>query len=552
MEKRKRAVGGFLVICILLLLVIMSAACTGPETEGTPPETVAEETGEEAITEEEPESEAVEPVRLVVATWADKPSLDAHLLHTEGQDFGPILYDRLVGFDENSNIIPELATDWDVSEDGLSWTFYLREGHTFHDGTAVDAEAVKANFERLMNPDTRDFFIRWTAMSFLDTATLEAVDEYTFRITTEEPYPLMLFKMADITGSIVSPTAAAAVPKEEFGLNPVGSGPYRFLEWVPNSHIIFEKNPDHWLAEETNVDIIEFRIIPEVPARSIALETGEVDFVEITDPSTANRLDLLPDFEAYKVPVVRNVSIYPNLLDERFANEKVRWAISHAIDRQQIVDALYPGGFATVADSVITPGVWSYAPQEPIEYDVELARSLMAEAGYPDGFKASLRVPTGRIGGILEVSAAVTQMLREIGIELTLDLYEHTSWVSSMRKGPEESDYELSFWTWGTNSGEPDYAMRLQFDSDNWSPTCCNRNFYSNPKVDVLVREASSTLDPEERAAMYAEAQRLTWDDQVQIVLFNQVHTAVGRKGIEGIQVLPIERWVFRSVWINE
>jgi ABC-type transport system substrate-binding protein len=511
-----------------------------------------EEEPEEEAVPEEAEPEAVEPTRLVVATWADKPSLDAHLLHTEGQDFGPILYDRLVGFDENSNIIPELATEWDVSDDGRTWTFKIREGQNFHDGTPVNAEAIKANFERLLNPETRDFFIRWTQMRFMETATLEAVDDYTFRITTEEPYPLMLFKLADITGSIVSPTAAAAVPKEEFGQNPVGSGPYKFVEWVPNTKIVFEKFEDHWLADTSNVDVIEIRIIPEVAARAVALETGEVDFVEITDPSTANRFDMHPDFKAYKVPVVRNVSIYPNLLDDRFSDERVRWAMSHAIDRQAIVDALYYGGFATVADSVITPGVWGYSPQDQVEYNPELARELLAEAGYPDGFEASLRVPTGRIGGILEVAAAVTEMFREIGIELSLDLYEHTAWVSSMRTAPEEADYELSFWTWGTNSGEPDYAMRLQFHSDNWSPTCCNRNFYSNPEVDVLVTEATSTMDDADRAGMYAGAQEQVWDDQVQIVIFNQVHTAVGREDIEGIQVLPIERWLFRSVMMNE
>ena len=552
-------------IVVLLLALVVAACADRPAVETTPEPEVAEETESAPEVAEETESapaqdespEATEiteqePVRLVVATWTDKTSLDAHLLHSAGQDFAPILYDRLVTLDENSNIVPELATDWSVSDDGLEWTFELREGHTFHDGTPVNAEAVKLNFERLMNPDTRDILLRWTQLAFLEDSEMEAVDEYTFRITTAEPYPLMLFKLADITGSIISPTAADSMSIEEFGQNPVGSGPYKFVEWERDSHILFEKNHDHWLADESNVDFIEIRPIPEVAARAIGLETGELDFVEITDPSTANRLDQLPEFEAYKVPVVRNVSIYPNLLDERFQDERVRWAISHAIDREAIVNSLFPGGFATVADSVVTPGVWGYAPQEAVEYDPELARSLLAEAGYPDGFEATIRVPTGRIGGILETATAVSQMLKDVGIDLKLDLYEHNAWVSSMRTPPEEADWDLTFWTWGTNSGEPDYCLRLQFHSDNWSPTCCNRNFYSNERVDTLLTEALNTVDDREREDMYAEAQEIIWEDQAQIVIFNQVHTAVGRVDIEGIKVLPIERWDFRTVQMKE
>ena len=482
-------------------------------------------------------------VRLVVGLTDDKDTLDVADLGTAANDFGLIVFDRLITFDADGEFVPELATDWSVSDDGLTWTFNLRQGHRFHDGTAVNAQAVKDSFDRLMDPDLG--FLRRAVFDVI--TNIEVVGEYAIAFSSDEVHPFMLNTLADVAASIVSPTAAAELGPEGFAVNPVGSGPYRFREWERGSRIVFEKNYDHWLAPDSNVDVIEFRIVPDISSRAIGLETGELDFVMRTDPIDAARLDALPNITAYNLPLVRNLVIAPNMLVEPFDDQRVRHAISHAIDRQLMID-VFLQGFARASDSAFTPGVWSYAPQEPFEFDPDLARALLAEAGYPNGFSTKLRVPTGRIGGIMETAEAVVQMLGDVGIRVELDLVEHAAWIVTLRAPPEEATHEMTFWTWGTLTGEPDYAVRLQFHTDNWSPTCCNRNFYSNPEVDELIMAGLSAIDEEERRGIYERIQEIVWEEQAHIFLYDLNHTSVGNTRVSGIGVLPTERWDFRAV----
>ncbi|HMQ29440.1 MAG TPA: ABC transporter substrate-binding protein [Chloroflexaceae bacterium] len=553
------------VLTLALVLTLLLAACGGggtappaaqPDSPSSSEPTaapVASEPTQATAPTSAPQPTAApaaeEPVRLIVAIPTDKPTLDAHVSQTDGNDYGTILYDRLVDFDENTQIIPQLATSWSVSDDGLTWTFELREGHTFHDGTPVNAESVKASFERFLDPANSDLFLQRAGLE--PVTQIEAIGPYSLAFTTEYPYPVLLNKLAIPSGGIVSPTAATAVTPQEFGLNPVGSGPYRFVEWVPNTRIVFEKNPDHWLANSSNVDIIEFRPIPDVSTRAIALETGEVHFATITDPTEAARLDEVPGLRAYNLPLARNLSIVTNLLKEPFDDIRVRQAIAHAVDRELIVDSFY-SGFATVPDTVLNAGLWSYKAQPEIPYDPERARELLAEAGYPDGFTTTLRVPTGRIGGIQQTAQAVAAMLADVGITAELDLMEHVAWVSSMRKAPEESDYLMSFWTWGTDTGEPDYNLNLQFNQERWSPTCCNRMFYANDEVTEALIAAQREVDEDRRRQLYERVQELVWQDLPQFPLVNLNHTAVGRENVTGIRILPVERFDFRQVTINE
>lgn len=482
-------------------------------------------------------------VRLIVGLPEDKTSLDIADVGESANDFGLIVFDRLVGFTAEGTFVPELATSWEVSDDGLTWTFELREGQRFHDGTPVNAEAVKYTFDRLRDPD--EAFLR--AAVFDRIAEVRVLDDYTVAFDTTVIHPFMLNTVADTSASIVSPTAAEELGRDGFAANPVGSGPYRFVSWERGNRLVFEKNPDHWLADASNVDVIEMQIIPDLSSRAIGLETGAIHFATRTSPAEAARLDALPNLVAYNVPLVRNLAINGNLTKEPFTDVRVRHAIAHAIDRELIIDA-FMDGYARVADSVFTPGVWSYTPQPVFEYDPDRARELLAEAGYADGFDTKLRVPTGRLGGIIETAEAVSQMLGDVGINVELELVEHATFIVLMREPPETADHELSFWNWGTLTGEPDYAVRLQFLSDNWSPACCNRNFYKNERVDELIRAGLVAVDESERLAIYQEIQEIVWSEQGHIPLLDYTHTSVGRADVTGVGVMPTERWDFRTV----
>ncbi|MEX2356401.1 MAG: ABC transporter substrate-binding protein [Thermaerobacterales bacterium] len=484
-------------------------------------------------------------VDIVVAIDSDPPSLDGHEnVLISGGVVVPHLYDKLVEFDMNSEIIPQLATEWSTSEDGLTWTFKLREGHNFHDGTPVNAEAVKANFDRLFDEDNP--FTRRTLFSAI--TEVRAVDEYTVAFITEEPYAFVLNVLANPTASIVSPTAAAQVDLDTFGSNPVGSGPYIFKEWVRGTHILVEKNPDHWLADESNINSIEFRPIPEDSSRAIGLETGELDFVTSIAPQEAKRLQGEEGLTVYNLPRVRIQGLYLNVLHPPFDDVRVRQAIAHAIDKEAIVDT-FLHGFAEVADSPLPKGVWPYKSQEQFEYNPDKARELLAEAGYPDGFKVPMWVPVGTYVSAQEISEAIAEMTRQVGIEFELEVMESAQWLQLLRShGPEDNTMQATYYGWGTHTAEADYALRLVFHSgDNWAPACCNRNFYSNPEVDRLLQEGRVAISEDERRAAYERAQEIIWQDQSWVHIFAVNHSAVGKKELTGVEILPTEWIHFRE-----
>ncbi|MDQ7792935.1 MAG: ABC transporter substrate-binding protein [bacterium] len=486
------------------------------------------------------------PIKVVVSLAGDPPSLDGHdnTLVT-GRHILPLVYDRLVRLDKDVKPVPQLAKDWDVSADGLTWTFRLREGHLFHDGTPVTAEAVKLSFERLLNPENP--FIRRSLFAAIES--IADVGQYTVVFKLKNRSPFFLNILADETASIVSPTAAADL--KTFAGNPVGSGLYVFKEWVRGTSIVLEKNPGHWEADKTNVDIIEFRVIPEDLSRAIGLETGELDIVPIIDPFEANRLSKSPEFVALNLPRLRLLAIMGHQHKQPFDDVRVRQAITHAIDRQALVDT-FMHGFAMVADSALPRGFYSYRSQQPaFNYDPSKARRLLADAGYPNGLATKLLVPVGQIPGIEAIAEAVQGMLLEVGIRAELDIMEHAAWLARIRQAPEVMAYDLTFYTWAAATGEPDYALRLPFHSSEWAPRSSNRNFYSNPAVDAALDAGRTALTDAERVAAYQKAQELLWADQAWTFLWSFTHSAVVRKGIKGVELLPTDQYYLRYLWVE-
>lgn len=493
--------------------------------------------------------QAQEGRKIVVGIPGDPVALDPHQTSSSlDRILYPVLYDRLVSHDANGKLVPELAIKWDISSDGRTWTFQLRPGHRFHDGTPVNAEAVKQSFARILDPrfpsPKRSF---WAVVK-----EITVVDENRVAFTTEAPAPYFVNLLADNSGSIISPTASAAVPPATFGRNPVGSGPYRFREWVRGSKIVVERNPFHWLTflRRSNVDVIEFRPIPDTTTRAVGLETGELDFVTAVEPEDAKRLSSNSNLTVYNIPLSRQVTLYPDFRKRPFNHIKVRHALAYAINKQALIDS-FLFGFAKVSDSPLTPGVWARKTEPVFKYDPQKAKQLLAEAGYPNGFTTSLMVPVGQIPAMRQVAEAVAEMLKAVGITANLRLIEHTAWQSMTRRPPNESELELSFWTWGNTVGDPDYGMRETFHSANWSPVCCNRNFYRNRQVDLLVRQAQIEANPDVRAQLYAKAQDIVWQEQAWIFLYTINFTSVGKKNVKNVGLPPTEFWIFRDVRVS-
>lgn len=484
------------------------------------------------------------PVKIVIALSGEPITLD-------GQDVGgtastPVfahIYDKLVEFDLEGNLVPQLATSWKVLPGGLTWMFTLRQGHKFHDGTPVNAETVKRSFERLLDEKNRLGYRSWFDM--IDKVTV--VDRYTVGFKTKRPHLFLAHRLASTPASIVSPTAAAKVDLKTFGGSPVGSGPYVFKEWVRGTRILLEKNPNHWLAPRLNIDVIEFRPIPEEASRAIGLETGELDFVTVIAPHEAERLRANPKLAVYNMPNFKVQGVYMNVLRRPFDDVQVRHAVAYAIDKRSIVDTFLKG-YGQVADSPLQKGIWGYRGQKPFEYNPERAKELLTKAGYPNGFETTMWVPTGAYFNSRPISVAIAEMLRRVGINVRLEIMEDGQWLTLLRsKGPQESTLNMTYYGFGVWTGEPDHALRLTYHSANFAPKGLNRNFYSNAEVDALLDQGYATINDQERRRIYQRVQELVWNDQPWAYIFYANQAAVGKKSLRNVRILPTETIHFRE-----
>ncbi|MFO7742408.1 MAG: ABC transporter substrate-binding protein, partial [Anaerolineae bacterium] len=367
------------------------------------------DTGFDLGAEPEEEEEEVAGGTFIFGRGGDSVQLDPAVV-TDGESFrvtGQVL-EPLFQYEDNGTLpIPALATDYSVSDDGLVWTINLREDVQFHDGTDFNAEAVVFNFERQRLTDHEYHFesqnytyYDYMWMGFDDDSIIqavEAVDEHTVEFTLSEPLAPMLANLAMDMFAISSPTAMQECG-EDYGTptcGPVGTGPFKFVEWVEDDHITVEANMDYW-AGAPGVEQVIWRVIPDDSARFLALRAGDIHALEqagIEDIRTAEE-----DPNMYVEATGLNTGyLAPNYHIEELRDPLVREAIYHAIDREAIREAFY-GEYGEVASTFLHPSMWGRPDLEDWEYDPELSMELLAEAGYPDGLTEVTNMDTGEVG----------------------------------------------------------------------------------------------------------------------------------------------------------
>lgn len=441
------------------------------------------------------------------------------------------VFDPLVWQDPLGTFNPGLATSWTVNEDATEYTFELRTDVVFHDGTPFNAEAVKYTFDRIINPETR----AQTAFSLLGPyAESEVVDEYTITVRFNSPFAPFLNSLSSPYLSISSPTAIENTP--DYGLTTVvGTGPFVLESYVPNSEVVLVRNEDYtWGAEEvfgmsgpSAIGRIEYKIISEAATRLAALESGEVDFINAVPELDVARLGEDPNFEMVQIEQPGHGWSYM-MNAERWPtdNVAVRRAMAHYIDKEGLLAVVY-NGLGTPACSALTKVMFGYDPAtcDYLPYDPAAGDAILTEDGWEKDAATGYWVKDGerltiqhyyRADSPQTVAQAtfLQANLTRHGVQMVLNGLSGGGYFDAVRSGQHNSQ------GWWDTQTDPDGVFRTLMHSSNANGGT-NRNRYVNPEMDALIDAAAGEADPEARAALYADIQRLAADEAVMVFLID-------------------------------
>jgi len=477
---------------------------------------------------------------LVVGLVAEPVLLDpAQVTDLNSNRVGRRVVETLVTFaDESTQIVPGLAESLTISKDGLNYTFKLRKGIAFHDGTPFNAQAVKFSIERQINPEhpaNKLGKYPFAAYFFGNVKAVEVMDESTVRFILKEPRASFLAILTAGAASVVSPTAAMKAG-QDYGATPVGTGPFKFVQWDRGQRVVLEKNPSYWRFP-VKVDRVIFRPITEDQARLTELLTGALDLIVGTPPDFVAQLENHP-----KVTLQRQVGAHVwylgfNNSKKPFDDKRVRQALNYAVDKDAIVRDVLKGTGA-VSKGPVLPGTWGDESSiKPFPYDPERARKLLAEAGLANGFSTTLWVPESGSGmqSPVAMRTIIQSNLKAVGVNVTLQTMEWGAFLAKLRT-KEQDLFALS---WMAGSEDPDLVMYPLLHSSQWTPVGPNRAMYKNPRFDEVLTQARLTTDQAKRAQLYREAQRLLHDDPPWIFIDHEVQTAAFAKRVQGFKLHP-------------
>lgn len=510
----------------LLLMMLLAAALTVAGCGGGG----GKEAGDAKPGNEKPA--AKEGDDIVIAVNANFITLDPYNAgDTLSISGSRTMYQGLMGFDDNMQVVPVLAKEYKVSDDGLVYTFTLNENVKFHDGTPLDAKAVKVNLDRGRD-EKNNLRLR---KSLAKIKEVEAADEKTVKITLTEPYSAFLNKMA--MALMISPKALEEHGDQIFQ-HPVGTGPYKFKEWVQGNHLIVEKNTEYWEQGLPKADSITFKAVPENGSRIAMLKTGEADFVYPMPTEQVAEVDGKDGIivEKNASTIVRYITL--NTMKKPFDDVKVRQAINYAINKEAYIKVV-KSGFGEKLTSTMSAKTQHYAEQSGYDYDLEKAKQLLSEAGYPEGFEAEIwgSNDTETMKGM----QFIQQQLQLAGIKLDVKPMEEGTLSNEINSAAKPEDAKVQMWyvSWSPSSGDADGATRGLFSSEMFPPAGSNTAYYKNENVDKWIAEANTVTDPEKQKAIYADIQKTVWDEAPWAFLgVDQVLS--GKKSyIEGVKVLP-------------
>ncbi len=481
------------------------------------------------------------PGVLVVGQIAEPKSLDPAAV-TAVNDFRILMnvYDGLVRYKDGTlEVEPALAESWTISDDGTVYTFNLRDGVTFHDGTPFNAEAVKYNFDRMLDEnhpqhDTGPFPL---AFFFSAVEEVEVVDDLTVKFQLNAPYAPFLSNLAYPTGLIVSPTAVQE-NGADYGRSPVGTGPFKFAEWESNAKVVVVRNDDYW-EDAAKLEAVVFRPITDANTRVAELMAGGIDLMVEVPPDSLTQLSGDANFSVYEQAGPHLWFLILNLKEGPFKDKKVRQAINYAIDKKALVENVLQGTAEVAAGPTPPAFAWAYNEQlQPYPHDVERAKQLIKEAG-AEGAEVTFYVTEGGSGMLdpVPMGAAIQADLAQIGLTVAIETYEWNTFLGKVNPGLE-GKADMAEMAWMTN--DPDTLPYLALRTDAWPDKGgFNSGYYSNPEVDKLLEAARSSTGQAERAKLYREMQEIVYDDAPWAFIANWKQNAVSSTMVDGFKLQP-------------
>ena len=466
-------------------------------------------------------------------------SFDLHQEITENNAFAiDKVFESLVTFDNDGNIIDWLAEDHKISDDGLVYTFMLRDGLKFSDGTDVTAEDVKFSIERHLE-------VGGSLPIEADVKSVEAVDEKTVEITLGTAYTPFLSELANFSNGII-PKDFGGKTEEEFFKNPVGTGPFAVSEWDPSGDLTFVKNEYYWQEGKPYIDELVYKVVDDDNQALNQLLAGEIDGIEDLSLSNASNVDGNADTKTATSFSYNVEELFFNTLDEHFSDEHVRRALAMAIDRESLTKAL-TFGYAEIANTVL-PRALLYQTNDTVNalsYDIDAAKEELAQSAYPDGFDTTISIASGNNTRLQEA-----QIIQAAGAQIGINIEINAQEISTFRSDFRDLNFSMMI-----NSATADYPdansiFAFQVDPDGWSK--CYWTSYNNETAADLMRKGQVTPDGDERAAVYEELQQILADEVPYIPLYNSENVVGLRDNVEGFTVLPNGSVHFEDVYFEE
>lgn len=444
------------------------------------------------------------------------------------------VYNGLIAPDKDLNMVPDLAESW-TTPDPTTYLFKLRANVKFHDGTPCDANAVKQNFDWILDPANASP----RQPEIADVDQVSVVDSLTVKIALKSPFAPFLSIISDRAGYIVSPTARAKFGKD-YTRNPVGTGPFQFVEWVKDDHVTFKRFDGYFDSSMPYLDQVTYRPIPDLSVALTELKTNNVDFLYSVDPKDVQDIKSTPNLAYLEGPGVGYQGLWINTAKGPLSNKALRQAVNLAVDREALLAAVY-FGVGQIAAGPVPPGLTNfYDPSiSYVKRDVAAAKQKLSEGGQPNGFSMVLKAQSGS-----PIQDKITQLvqaqLADIGVQAQIQTVE----FGALLKAGEQGDFDAMSLGWSGRI-DPDGNIEPIFQSKG----AFNYGKYTSPAVDDDIVKERQAADTATRKQIFQQLQQTISDDAAYVFTYFPPTSFAATTAVQGFQITPDGLMRFKSTW---